>query len=93
MTFRGRYFFADYVQGRVWSIALTIDPVTGEASASALTDHTTELGGPSVLGNISSFGIDSHGELYVVNHTGGSIVRITTNAPRPSPPTNLRIIR
>jgi glucose/arabinose dehydrogenase len=92
-TYRGRYFFADYVQGRVWSMALTIDPLTGEASASAPTDHTTELGGSSVLGNISSFGLDSRGEIYVVNHTGGSIVRITTNAPRPSPPTNVRIIR
>ena len=27
-TFRGRYFFADYVQGRVWSMVLTINPTT-----------------------------------------------------------------
>ncbi len=92
-TFRGRYFFADYVQGRVWSIGLTIDPLTGEATASARTDHTAELGGSAVLGNISSFGIDSQSELYVVNHTGGSIVQITSTASRPSPPTNVRIIR
>jgi glucose/arabinose dehydrogenase len=92
-TFRGRYFFADYVQGRVWSIGLTIDSLTGEATASARTDHTAELGGSAVLGNISSFGIDSRGELYVVNHTGGSVVQVTSTAPRPSPPTNLRIIR
>ena len=31
-TFRGRYFFADYVQGRVWSMVLTINPTTGEAT-------------------------------------------------------------
>jgi glucose/arabinose dehydrogenase len=90
-SLRGRYFFADYVQGRVWSIGLTINPTTGEATASARTDHTAELGGSSVLGNISSFGIDSRGELFVVNHTGGTIVQITGG--QPSPPTNLRIIK
>jgi glucose/arabinose dehydrogenase len=89
-TFRGRYFFADYVQGRVWSMSLSINPTTGEATASTPTDHTAELGGSGMLGNISSFGIDGAGELYVVNHTGGTIVRIL--GP-PSPPTNLRIIR
>src|SRR5437899_11150390 len=34
-TYRGRYFFADYVQGRVWSLALTLD-ASGEARASDL---------------------------------------------------------
>ncbi len=90
-SYRGRYFFADYVTGRVWSIGLTINPSTGEATASAPTDHTTELGGASVLGRISAFGLDAGGELYVVSHTNGSIVQITT--PAPKPPTNLRIIR
>ena len=90
-SMRGRYFFADYVQGRVFSIGLTIDLSTGEATASARTDHTAELGGGPVLGNISSFGVDSRGELYVVNHTGGTIVQITGG--KPAPPTNLRIIR
>jgi glucose/arabinose dehydrogenase len=89
-NFRGRYFFADYVQGRVWSMGLSINPTTGDATALTPTDHTAELGGSGVLGNISSFGIDAAGELYVVNHTGGTIVRIL--GP-PSPPTNLRIIR
>ena len=91
-TFRGRYFFADYVQGRVWSMALSINPTTGEATASTPTDHTTELGGSAVLGNISAFGTDAAGELYVVNHSGGTIVKILATTP-PSPPTNLRIIK
>jgi glucose/arabinose dehydrogenase len=89
---RGRYFFADYVQGRVWSLALTINPSTGEAMASGLIDHTAELGGSPVLGNISSFGMDAGGELYVVNHTGGTIVQITGGG-LPTAPANLRIIR
>ena len=53
----------------------------------------SELGGSAVLGNISAFGVDAGGELYIVNHTGGSVVQITSADSRPSPPTNLRIIR
>jgi hypothetical protein len=45
-----------------------------------------------VIGNISSFGIDGAGELYVVNHTGGTVVQIVAAVP-PTAPTNLRIIR
>ena len=88
--FRGRYFFADYVSGRVWSIALSTNPATEEAVASDLLDHTTELGGPSRLGNISSFGIDRDGELYILSHSLGSVLRLVGN---PAPPTNFRIIR
>ena len=77
-AFRGRYFFGDYVTGRVWSLALTIDG-TGEARASDRRDHTTELGGSAVLGNVSSFGVDADGELYIVNYSG-SIVRITASS-------------
>jgi glucose/arabinose dehydrogenase len=89
-AYRGRYFFADYVQGRVWSIALTIN-ASGEATASVPTDHTAELGGAAVLGNVSAFGLDSNGELYIVSHTRGTIVQMIGDAP--SAPTNLRIIR
>jgi glucose/arabinose dehydrogenase len=92
-SYKGRYFFADYVQGRVWSIGLTIDPTSGEATASTRTDHTAELGGSAIVGNISAFGVDAAGELYIVNHTGGTIVQISSTAPPPTSPTNLRIIR
>jgi glucose/arabinose dehydrogenase len=92
-TYRGRYFFADYVSGRVWSLTLAIDSASGEAAVSSVTEHTAELGGRAVVGNISAFGVDASGELYIVNHTGGTVVQITSTAPLPSPPTNLRIIR
>jgi glucose/arabinose dehydrogenase len=88
--FRGRYFFADYVSRRVWSLALTIDGA-GEARASDRRDHTAELGGSAVLGNVSSFGVDADGELYVVNHSG-SIVSITASSQTPAAPTGLRIV-
>ena len=86
----GRYFFADYVQGRVWSIALTIDN-QGEARSTDLTEHTADLGGQSQLGNISSFGIDADGELYIVSLSRGVVLRV--GGLSPPTPTDLRVIR
>jgi len=92
-TFRGRYFFADFVEGRVWSIALAVDGVSGEARASDLVEHTAGLGGFPQLGNISSFGIDGDGELYVVSYSTGRILKVIGPPAAPSAPTGLRIIR
>jgi glucose/arabinose dehydrogenase len=89
-AYQGRYFFADFIQGRVWSVALTIDSPTGEARASDLVEHTAELGGPTTLGNVSSFGLDANGELYVVSYSLGTIVRVLGPL---ATPTSLRIIR
>ena len=86
--YRGRYFFADYF-GRVWSLGLALDS-NGEARVTGVIEHTTELGGPSVLGNISSFGADLDGELYIVSHTRGVVLRLVGELPKPE---NLRIIR
>jgi glucose/arabinose dehydrogenase len=87
---RGRYFFADFVARRVWSIALTVVPATGAATASNLVEHTQELGGAAVVGNVSGFGVDAAGELYIINYSGGSILRLSRG---PATPANLRIIR
>jgi glucose/arabinose dehydrogenase len=89
---RGRYFFADFAQGRVWSLALTLD-ANGEARASGLIEHTANLGGAAQLGNVSSFGVDADGELFIVNHTQGRILRVLGPPVAPSAPTGLRIIR
>jgi glucose/arabinose dehydrogenase len=89
-TDRGRYFFADFVTRRLWSIALTVNASTGEASASNLVEHTQEVGGSGAVGNVSGFGVDAAGELYVINYSAGSILRL---ARVPSTPVNLRIIR
>jgi glucose/arabinose dehydrogenase len=91
--YRGRYFFADFSRGRVWSLALTIHPSTGEAAASDLEEHTSELGGSATLGLISSFGVDADGELMIVSYTLGRILKIIGPAEAPAVPTNLRIIR
>ena len=79
-AYRGRYFFADFITGRVWSLALAIDAVTGEATASDLRDHTVDLGGAPAVASLSSFGVDAAGELYLANHTAGTILRIRPDA-------------
>ena len=79
--------------GRVWSIALAVDAVSGEARASDLIEHTAELGGFSQIGNISAFGIDGDGELYVVNYSRGTVLKIIGPPAAPSAPTGLRIVR
>jgi glucose/arabinose dehydrogenase len=90
--YRGRYFFADFIQGRVWSIGLTVGS-NGEASTSNLREHTSELGGGTPIGNVSSFGIDADGELYIVGYSRGAILRVTAPVVAPTTPTGLRIIR
>lgn len=86
---RGRYFFADYVFQRVWSLGLSLNGA-GEATATDLRDHTPELTGSVPVGRISSFGMDADGDLYLVDHSGGMVLKL---GREPRPPTNVRIIR
>jgi len=90
--FQGRYFFADFIQGRLWSIGLSIDPAAGTARASGLTEHTAELGGTGQLGNISSFGIDADAELFVISYSRGIIFKLTGPLTAPPTPLNPRIV-
>jgi glucose/arabinose dehydrogenase len=71
-AYRGRYFYADYISGRIASIALAIDPTTREATASDFQEHTAAF---DSAGNISSIDIDASGEIYVVKY-GGEIRRL-----------------
>lgn len=81
-AFRGRYFFADFVEGRVWSIAFTVNPATHEATAGSPIEHTSSLGGAA--SSISSFGLDAYGELYIVNYGSGVIYRVgPVSSPAP----------
>ena len=91
-AYRGRYFFADY-SGHLWSLALTIDG-NSEARASDRREHTAELGGNAMLGQISSFGVDADGGLLRCQSFGpGRIVRITAPLAIPPTPTGLKIIK
>jgi glucose/arabinose dehydrogenase len=85
-TYVGRYFFADFVASRVWSIALVVDPATREAAAGTPIEHTPELATAAM--SPASFGIDASGELYLVSY-GGAIYRIEGppgQTPAPEPP-------
>ena len=75
-----------------WGVIDTeeVDPATGEATAGDLIEHTADLGGSSALGNISAFGVDAAGELYLVSYSTGRILRLLK---MPLPPRNLRIVR
>jgi len=68
---QGKYFFADEVTGRLWSM----ERVTS-------TWVTTEQAVPTH--NYSSFGEDQAGELYIVDYGGGAIYQIVS-APHVSP--------
>jgi hypothetical protein len=82
----GRYFFGDFIRSRVWSIGPTIGQ-DGTATASARTEYTADLGGPTALADVASFGMDARRELYIVSCSRGAILRIV--GP-PSTPTGLR---
>lgn len=60
--YRGRYFFADFIRGTVWSMR-----VDGGV-ATDLIDHTAELGVGAGL--VTSIDIDAEGELYFVDFNG-----------------------
>ncbi|WP_084680478.1 PQQ-dependent sugar dehydrogenase [Leptospira wolffii] len=62
----GRYFYADFIAGKVWSL------VFSGGNVQDILEHTGEIGGSL---NISSFGEDANGEIYVVDY-GGKIFRI-----------------
>jgi glucose/arabinose dehydrogenase len=61
----GTYFFADFVNDKVMSFRFTGSGITD------LTDRTAELLSPTgISGNISSFGEDASGNLYLVSLNG-----------------------
>jgi glucose/arabinose dehydrogenase len=76
--FNGRYFFADFAAGRVFSIGLALD-ARQEAVTVDLLDLTGMLGGSDALGLLSSFGTDADGEMYLVSYSHGRVLKIVPN--------------
>ena len=74
-SFGGRYFYADFVSGRVFSIGLHLTN-DGEARADDEREHTAQLGGRESLGMVSSFAEDHAGELLVLNYSAGTVSRV-----------------
>jgi hypothetical protein len=71
----GRYFFADYVAARLWSIGLDVDPVTGEATPGTVVEHSDDLGGAGAFGNPASIDVDAQGEIFITS-LGGQVYRL-----------------
>ena len=82
-SYNGRYVFGDFVNGRIWSLGLAVNPSSGEASVADVLEHTAELG--AAAASPSSFGVDANGELYVLSYNGGAVYRIVSSAS-PLPP-------
>jgi glucose/arabinose dehydrogenase len=84
----GRYFFGDYATGRLWSLVWDgSDPVSFDGTNyTGLTDHGSDpLFAPDAgtIDNISSFGEDDAGNLYVLDLDDGEVFRV------PEPDANL----
>ncbi|MGD9789990.1 MAG: PQQ-dependent sugar dehydrogenase [Phycisphaerales bacterium] len=80
---RGRYFFTDYVNRRMWS---------GKLVNGVFTDFQDHYDGFSNLGttaalrlqNVASFGEDPNGELYIVQ-LNGRVRKLVADANQPCP--------
>jgi len=70
----GQYFFADYCSGRTWSI------LHDGTTSTDTTEWTTDFG--SAAFNVSSFGEDYFGELYICD-LGGDVYKIVSDNPAP----------
>jgi len=81
--FLGRYFFADFVQNRVWSLGLSIG-AGGQATVANVVDHTAQVG-PASIG-VSSFGVNAAGELFIVSLNGAVFLVLPAAGPAPPPP-------
>jgi glucose/arabinose dehydrogenase len=73
--YQGLYFFADNCSDSIWSFRYA------NGTVSELTNRTAELDPPGALniGDISSFGEDAYGELYICDLLGGEIFKIVPN--------------
>jgi glucose/arabinose dehydrogenase len=71
----GTYFFGDYCSARIWSFRYDGSTMT------EFKNRTNELDPPGsdVINDISSFGEDGLGNLYIVDHADGQIFRITSD--------------
>jgi len=69
-TLRGRYFYADFISGQLWSL-----DVAGGAAGDNIEHLDTGL-------FFSSFGRDAAGELFILDFFGGRVLRIVQTEPQ-----------
>lgn len=74
---QGIYFFADFGTSQIWSLVYTGQP-TPPSPALPVTNRTGELNPPGTasISNISAFGQDAYGEIYICEYFGGEVYKI-----------------
>jgi glucose/arabinose dehydrogenase len=73
---RGQYFFADFVSNNIWSLPLArLVPGTTRPASEFIQRTAAFTPATGAITSISSFGLDSAGNLYIVS-IGGSIFRV-----------------
>jgi glucose/arabinose dehydrogenase len=70
----GKYIYGDFISGRIW--ALEYDYDSGEAGSNVELLNLTN--------NISSFGVDEDGEIYLLTYGSGSILGLLASPVAPS---------
>jgi len=72
----GTYFYADYCSDQIWSL------VVSGGMATSQMDRTAELDPPGLaeINNISSFGTDADGEIYILS-LEGDVFKIVPDGP------------
>jgi len=73
----GSYFFGDFVSGRIFTVR------NNAGSPAGLTERTAELGTPFGVNQLSSFGEDGLGNIYVMG-INGQVALIAAAVPEPS---------
>ncbi len=73
----GRYLFADYCSGEVFSVRRLGGAVTDARN------HRAEWvpAGGRTIGSVSDLGEDARGDVYVTDSAGGEVFRLTTTTP------------
>jgi hypothetical protein len=75
----GTYFYADNCSDQIWSFEIQGGLVTNAQ------ERTVELDppGPLTIDNITSFGLDAQGEIYIIDR-GGEVFKIVPDGPAAS---------
>lgn len=87
-SIRGHYFFADFVSGRIWSFKVVDGAVTDFQQRDGDL-NPPDAGG--IINQISSFGVDAQGEIYIVDRGGattGQVFKIVPEGGQPPPDGN-----
>lgn len=73
---QGLYIFADFISGNIWSAPIASLPSGATASSSVFTNRNAAFApNAGTLSNVTSFGEDEAGNLYIVTF-GGSVFAI-----------------